>query len=517
MFMEWITLFVYSATLLLLLTYNLGQLSLIIIYLRAGHKHRAKIAVPGSAAWHNLPLVTVQLPVYNERYVVERLIDAVTALNYPTDKLEIQVLDDSTDGSVALSTRKVADYQAQGINIKLIRRPERVGFKAGALAYGLDRAMGDFVAIFDADFVPDPDFLLKTVPHFDDPKIGIVQTRWTHLNEDYSLLTQLQAFGLNAHFFIEQGGRNAADFFMNFNGTAGVWRKKAIYDAGGWSSDTLTEDLDLSYRAQLKGWKFVYREDIGSPAELPVAMAALKSQQYRWMKGAAECARKIMLNVLRAPVPFVNKVHAFFHLFSSSTFLLVFVLAVLSVPVLSIRNSHPEWALAYYLINFFQFNLLILLLFYGVPFWRSNQKKGTTGSTGRFIWQFLAYSSLMMGLSLHNSIAVIEGYIGRKTPFVRTPKFNVANGSDSWRTNVYMAQGIPWLTFLEGGMVLYFLVGIALGVYLHDYRMLFFHCMLTAGFGMVFVYSLLHTVRQSAGHSTTKPFSTDRRAAGVAA
>ncbi len=516
--MEWITLFVYSATLLLLLTYNLGQLSLIIIYLRAAHKHRAKIVVPGSVTWHNLPPVTVQLPIYNERYVVERLIDAVTALNYLTDKLEIQILDDSTDDSVELSAHKVAEYQAQGINIKLIRRPERVGFKAGALAYGLDQSMGEFVAIFDADFVPDPDFLLKTIPHFADPTIGIVQTRWTHLNEDYSLLTQLQAFGLNAHFFIEQGGRNAADFFMNFNGTAGVWRKKAIYDAGGWSSDTLTEDLDLSYRAQLKGWKFVYREDIGSPAELPVAMAALKSQQYRWMKGAAECARKIMLNVLRAPdVPFVNKVHAFFHLFSSSTFLLVFILAVLSVPVLYIRNTHPEWALAYYLINFFQYNLIILLLFYGIPFWRSNQKKGTARSTSRFVWRFMAYSSLMMGLSLHNSIAVIEGYIGRKTPFVRTPKFNVANGSDSWRTNVYMAQGIPWLTFLEGGIVLYFLVGIALGVYLHDYRMLFFHGMLTAGFGMVFVYSLLHTVRQPAGHSTTETFSTDRRAAGVAA
>ena len=516
--MEWITLFVYSVVLLLLLTYNLGQLSLIVIYLRARHKRRTNVAMPGSDAWHNLPSVTVQLPVYNERYVVERLIDAVVALNYPANKLEIQVLDDSTDDSIELSARKVALYRAEGVNIKLLRRPERTGFKAGALAYGLDQAMGDFVAIFDADFVPDPDFLLKTVPHFADPKIGIVQTRWTHLNEDYSLLTQLQAFGLNAHFFIEQGGRNAADFFMNFNGTAGVWRKAAIYDAGGWSSDTLTEDLDLSYRAQLKGWKFVYREDIGSPAELPVAMAALKSQQYRWMKGAAECARRLMLNVLRAPgVPFINKLHAFFHLFSSSTFLLVFVLAVLSVPVLYIRSTHPEWALAYYLINFFQYNLIILMLFYGIPFWRAHQQKGTGWSAVRFVGYFLAYSSLMMGLSLHNSIAVIEGYIGRKTPFVRTPKFNVANGSDSWRANIYVTQGLPWLTFLEGGMVLYFLVGIALGVYLHDYRMLFFHCMLTAGFGMVFVYSLLHTVRQSAGRPKTKPFSTDRRAVGVAA
>ncbi|WP_375447509.1 cellulose synthase family protein [uncultured Fibrella sp.] len=513
--MEQFILALYALSLLLLFGYNLGQLSLIVIYLRSGRQQQANPVVPDSVAWANLPKVTIQLPLYNERYVVERLIDSVAKLTYPADKLEIQVLDDSTDDSIELSAKKVAYYQRLGVNIQLIRRPERVGFKAGALAYGLDRAAGEFIAIFDADFVPDPDFLLKTIPHFANPSIGIVQTRWTHLNEEYSLLTRLQAFGLNAHFFIEQGGRNAADFFMNFNGTAGVWRKAAIYDAGGWSSDTLTEDLDLSYRAQLKGWKFVYREDIGSPAELPVAMAALKSQQYRWMKGAAECARRLMMNVLRSPnVPAVNKLHAFFHLFSSSTFLLVFILAFLSVPVLYIHHLHPEWATIYYLINFFQVNLLILLLFYGIPFWRSH-----TQNRVFFPWYFLAYSSLMMGLSLHNAIAVIEGYIGRKTPFVRTPKFNVQKGSDSWRSNVYMASGFPWLTLLEGGMLLYFVGGIALGVYLHDYRMLFFHCMLAAGFGMVFVYSLLHTVRPSTWLQSvdSDSSSAERRPAGAVA
>lgn len=493
--MESLIIALYATILLLLFAYNLGQLSLIVIYLRSGRQRKAKIIMPGSVDWHALPPVTVQLPLYNERYVVERLIDAVAALHYPADKLEIQVLDDSTDDSILLSEKKVAEYQQRGVNIQLIRRPERAGFKAGALAYGLDRSLGEFVAIFDADFVPDPDFLLKTVPHFSNQKVGIVQTRWTHLNEGYSLLTQLQAFGLNAHFFIEQGGRNAADLFMNFNGTAGVWRKQTIYDAGGWSSDTLTEDLDLSYRAQLKGWKFVYREDVGSPAELPVAMNALKSQQYRWMKGAAECARRLMMSVLRSPrVPLVNKLHAFFHLFSSSTFLLVFLLAVLSVPVLYIRSRHPEWDSVYYLINFFQVNLVILVLFYGIPFWLTRRQSGNGAAA--FIWFFPMYSSLMMGLSLHNTIAVVEGYIGRKTPFVRTPKFNVQNGSDSWRSNVYVTQGLPWLTLLEGGMMLYFIAGIALGLHLHDYRMLFFHWMLTVGFGTVFVYSLLHTVRR---------------------
>ena len=495
--------------------YNLGQLSLIVNYLRSKKRQTAAPIAPGSAAWFALPTVTVQLPLYNERYVVERLIDSIAALTYPIDKLEIQVLDDSTDDSIELSARKIAHYQQLGLNIQLIQRPERVGFKAGALAYGLDRAMGEFIAIFDADFVPDPDFLLRTIPHFAQSAIGIVQTRWTHLNEDYSLLTKLQAFGLNAHFFVEQGGRNAADFFMNFNGTAGVWRKKTIYDAGGWSSDTLTEDLDLSYRAQLKGWKFVYCEDIGSPAELPVAMAALKSQQYRWMKGAAECARRLMMNVLRSPnVPVVNKLHAFFHLFSSSTFLLVFVLAVLSVPVLYILSLHPEWVLVYYLINFFQFNLLVLLLFYGISFWRARTQRPIL-----YPFYFLAYSSLMMGLSLHNAIAVLEGYAGRKTPFVRTPKFNVQHGSDSWRSNVYMAAGFPWLTLLEGLVMLYFMGGIGFGLALHDYRMLFFHGMLTTGFGMVFVYSLLHTVRLSAGNRSVSahPPKAERRPAGAVA
>lgn len=496
--MEEFILFLYALALVLLFAYNCGQLSLIVIYLRTEKRRRASIIGPDSVEWARLPRVTVQLPIYNERYVVERLIDAVCALRYPAGKLEIQVLDDSTDDSVALIARKVAAYERQGVNIRHVRRPERKGFKAGALAYGLDRAEGDFIAIFDADFVPDPDFLLKTVPHFDDPCIGIVQTRWTHINEDYSLLTQLQAFGLNAHFFIEQSARNAANFFMNFNGTAGVWRKQTIYDAGGWSSDTLTEDLDLSYRAQLKGWRFVYREDVGSPAELPVAMNAIKSQQYRWMKGAAECARKIMWNVLRAPgVPLVNKLHAFFHLFSSSTFVLVLAMAVLSVPVLYIRQQHPEWDTVYYLIGFFQINLLILITFYGIPYWLTSRHQPAPVRPARFILYFPMYSSLMMGLSLHNAIAVIEGYIGRKTPFVRTPKFNVNAAGESWQGNVYVTNRISWLTALEGLLLLYFIGGIALGVYLHDFRMLTFHAMLTVGFGMVFGYSLLHAIRTS--------------------
>ncbi|MBD2757543.1 cellulose synthase family protein [Spirosoma validum] len=492
--MEILVLFLYGLALMLLFFYNCGQLSLIIIYIRSERKRRMAALATETIQPDKLPYVTVQLPVYNELYVVERLIDAVVQLQYPQDKLEIQLLDDSTDETVELIARKVADYKQQGIDIEHIRRPERKGFKAGALAYGLTIAKGEFIAIFDADFVPDPEFLLKTIPHFADPKVGIVQTRWEHLNEEFSLMTQLQAFGLNAHFTIEQSGRHAAGFLANFNGTGGVWRKSAIADAGGWQSDTLTEDLDLSYRAQLRGWKFVYREDIGSPAELPVAMNALKSQQYRWMKGAAECARKLFGKVLRTPgISFTMKLHAFFHLFSSATFILVLILGIMSVPLIYIRSHHPEWEWVFFVINLFQFNLLILITFYGIPLWFL---KPTTKA--KLVWYFPMYSSLMMGLSLHNTIAVIEGYLGRKTPFIRTPKFNVKTAADRWDANKYVSRRINWLTLVEGLLSIYFLGGLALAVYIQDFRMFFLHIMLMVGFGMVFFYSVLQSGPRSA-------------------
>ena len=504
--MEILVLIIYGLALLLLFLYNCGQLSLIIIYLRSERKRRA-IAIPVAAVnFASLPRVTIQLPVYNELYVVERLIDAVARIKYPREKLDIQLLDDSNDETVATIAAKVAEYKQQGLDIEHVRRPERTGFKAGALGYGLEFAKGEFIAIFDADFVPDPDFLLKTIPHFSDPKVGIVQTRWEHLNENFSLMTQLQAFGLNAHFIIEQGGRYAAGFLANFNGTGGVWRKAAIADAGGWQSDTLTEDLDLSYRAQLRGWTFFYREDIGSPAELPVAMNAIKSQQYRWMKGAAECARKLFVKVLRAPdVSLSAKIHAFFHLFSSATFILVLILGVMSVPLIYIRSRHPEWEWAFYVINLFQLNLLILIAFYGVPFWLLEKE-----NKAKLAWYFPLYSSLMMGLSLHNAIAVIEGYIGRKTPFVRTPKFNVTMAKDSWDANKYVSRRLGWLTIAEGLLVLYFLGGLALAFYIQDFRMFALHIMLMAGFGMVFGYSVVHAGRRPATQS--KPPRTGARA-----
>ena len=491
--MEILIIILYGLALLLLFLYNCGQLSLIIVYLRSERKRRAAIASVAPIKPADLPRVTIQLPVYNELYVVERLIDAVAQLKYPREKLDIQVLDDSSDETVDIIAAKVAEYKRQGLAIEHIRRPERTGFKAGALAYGTAFAKGEFIAIFDADFVPNPDFLLKTIPHFSDPEVAIVQTRWEHLNQDFSLITQLQAFGLNAHFTIEQSGRYAGGFLANFNGTGGVWRKAAIADAGGWQSDTLTEDLDLSYRAQLRGWKFVYREDIGSPAELPVAMNAMKSQQYRWMKGAAECARKLFTQVLRTPgVSLSMKVHAFYHLFSSATFILVLLLGIMSVPLIYIRSRHPEWEWVFFIINLFQFNLLILLSFYGIPFLLLKQNE----NKAKLAWYFPMYSSLMMGLSLHNTIAVIEGYMGRKTPFVRTPKFNVTASTDNWDANKYVSRQFGWLAVAEGILAVYFLGGLALAFYVDDFRMFALHIMLMVGFGMVFGYSLVHAGRR---------------------
>lgn len=488
--MEIIILVLYGLALLLLFVYNLGQLSLIVRYLANRSRQQVNALPADTIAEADLPLVTVQLPVYNELYVAERLIDAITRLQYPAEKLDIQVLDDSSDETVAIIAERVAYFQQRGLNIQHIRRPERTGFKAGALGYGLAQATGEFIAIFDADFIPNPDFLLKTIPNFSDPRVGIVQTRWEHLNEDFSLLTQLQAFGLNAHFTVEQSGRYVSNYFANFNGTGGVWRKTAILDAGGWQADTLTEDLDLSYRAQLRGWKFNYREDIGSPAELPVEMNALKSQQYRWMKGAAECARKLFGRVVRRPdVSLGVKIHAFMHLFSSVTFILVLVLGVLSVPLLYIRNRHPDWEIVFDIINFFQFNLLILITFYGIPFFGLSKKnKALIG------WYFPMYSSLMMGLSLHNTIAVIEGYMGRRTPFIRTPKFNANKTGDHWQGNKYIVPKLSWLTGVEGLLAVYFVGGLALAFYVADFRMFFLHILFTVGFGMVFGLSVSHAL-----------------------
>lgn len=489
---NWSVLVLYCAFLLFIFLYSLSQLKLLLAYKKALKSSQQNIKLMPES----YPMVTVQLPVYNERYVVERLIDAVMALKYPKNKLEVQVLDDSTDETSQIIQEKVGAYRSQGFDLVHIRRTKREGFKAGALAFGLDQAKGEFIAIFDADFLPPSNFLEETLPHFQDNRVGMVQSRWTHLNESQHLLTRLQAFGLDAHFTIEQGGRQASNAYINFNGTAGIWRKQCILDAGGWSSDTLTEDLDLSYRAQLKNWKFIYREDIHSPAELPVAMNALKSQQYRWTKGAAECTVKNLRKVFRKPdLDFYTRIQALFHLTNSFIFISVFMTALLSVLMLHVKTVLDFVPRLWFIGSLFLLSIGILGAFY----FTSYQRIHNNGFI-RFLPKFLAFLSMSMGLSLHNAIAVMEGYLGRKTPFVRTPKFNVSVVRNDWKHNIYLSRKLGWLPFAELLLSLGFAVAIYWGIELGDWGLVPFHAMLAVGFGLVGGTTLVHHFRIRQSH-----------------
>ncbi len=315
----------------------------------------------------------------------------------------------------------------------------------------------------------------------------MVQTRWGHINEEYSIFTRLQAFALNAHFSVEQSGRSYAGSYINFNGTAGIWRKSCIEDAGGWHLDTLSEDLDLSYRAQLKGWVFKYLEDVVSPAELPVFVSAIKSQQYRWNKGAAETARKNLPDVFRSKLPRINKIHAVFHLLNSSFLPILFFAAFISVPILFIKSGNPQFNVIFNLTSVFVIGFAGIAIFY----WASFKYYHTTGGILNFIKEFLLYIAFFLGLSLHNAIAVFEGWIGKKSPFIRTPKLNIKSSADSIEANSYVKRQINWEVILEGVLALYFVFGIGSGIYLHDYGMIPFHTLLAIGFSAVFISSLL--------------------------
>lgn len=486
--MEIILIIVYTVALSLIFLYSLAQLNLLVNYIKAQKKDDNEKLYDFSDP-DQIPLVTIQLPVYNELYVMERLLDGISKIQYPKDKLEIQVLDDSTDESVEITSGKVKELVEMGFDITQIRRVDRVGFKAGALKEGMKNAKGEYLAIFDADFLPQADFLLKTIPHFRDDKIGVVQTRWGHINRDYSLLTKMQAFALDAHFTIEQVGRNTKHHFINFNGTAGVWRKACILDAGNWQSDTLTEDLDLSYRSQLKGWKFKYLEDVETPAELPVVISAARSQQFRWNKGGAENFRKMKGRLIfDKNISLKTKVHGLIHLLNSSMFLSIFVVAILSIPMLYIKGMRPEYK------SFFQFTSLFVLstIIFFACYWVAYKRIHGKGirSFGNYIRDFFFFFSVAMGFSLHNSLAVIEGHMGKKSAFIRTPKFNVTTLKDSWKNNKYLQGKLSVVNYVEGFLVLYFLFGIVSAFKLTDYGLLPFHLMLFFGFGFVFYKSV---------------------------
>jgi len=477
----------YTFALLLVFLYSLAQLSLLINYIRSIKNPDHSVKFDFSKT-EEIPYVTIQLPIYNEMYVVERLLENIARIEYPTDKLEIQVLDDSTE-PVEKTALQIQKLQQTGLDIKHICRENRIGFKAGALKEGLKIAKGEFIAVFDSDFLPKKDWLYQTVPYFKDPEIGVVQTRWGHINRDYSLLTKIQAFALDFHFILEQVGRNFGKHFINFNGTAGIWRKECIMDAGNWSGDTLTEDLDLSYRAQMKKWKFKYLEDVETPAELPVVISAARSQQFRWNKGAAENFQKNYSKLLwNKNLTAGTKFHGFFHLLNSSMFLVILLLAVLSLPVLYIKNSNPQFIGYFNVIAFFAISTLIFFICYWVTYTKIHGKG--IKSFFSFVGMFITFFSVAMGFSVHNSLAVLEGHFGKKSEFIRTPKFNINNLKDSWKGNKYLSKNLSFSIILEAMLWLYFGFAIFSAFKLNDFGLIIFHLMLFSGFGFVVVKSL---------------------------
>ena len=478
----------YTLALLLVFFYSLAQLNLLFNYLKYKKKgtHGPLIDLSKKEL---VPYVTIQLPIYNEAYVVERLLENIAFMEYPKDRLEIQVLDDSTDASVEKTASLIKGLQDKGLDIVHVRRTNREGYKAGALKEGLAIAKGSLIAIFDADFLPQKDWLLQTVPHFGSEEIGVVQTRWGHINRDYSILTRIQAFALDAHFTLEQVGRNAQGHFINFNGTAGIWRKECILDAGNWEGDTLTEDLDLSYRAQLKNWRFKYLEEVETPAELPVVISAARSQQFRWNKGGAENFRKSVAKVLRAPhLSGKTKFHGVMHLLNSSMFLCVFLVGVLSIPMMYIKSVFVELAWVFQLTSFFIVSTIILFVCYWFTY-RNIQGKGLEHFI-QYIGLFFTFFTVALGFSLHNSLAVLEGHRGKRSEFVRTPKFNINSLKDSWKGNQYLSKKISPNVLIEGVLMCYFLYGMYLAVPLNDFGLFPFHFMLFLGFGFVFFKSL---------------------------
>ncbi|MCF2874600.1 MULTISPECIES: cellulose synthase family protein [unclassified Tenacibaculum] len=492
MILEYVIIAIYTISLVLILLYALAQLNLLFNYLKAQRKEDTSPKFDFSNE-EEIPYVTIQLPVYNELYVMERLLDNIAKLKYPSDKLEIQVLDDSTDESVISTGKHIEELQKKGLDIQHIRRENRQGFKAGALKEGLKIAKGEFIAIFDADFLPQENWLLQTVPYFKNPEIGVVQTRWGHINRNYSTLTKIQAFALDAHFTLEQVGRNSQGHFINFNGTAGIWRKECIYDAGNWEGDTLTEDLDLSYRAQLKKWKFKYLENVETPAELPVIISAARSQQFRWNKGGAENFQKMLKRIItNKNISLKTKVHGMLHLLNSSMFTCIFLVAILSIPMLYIKNEYAHLKVYFIVMSFFIVSTLIFFVCYWFMYKRTYG--GGFLNFIKYIGAFFSFFSIAMGFSLHNTIAVLEGHIGKKSEFIRTPKFNIKSLKDSWKNNKYIRKRPSMNVVIEGLLAIYFAFGMysafIVGDQGGDFGLFPFHFMLFFGFGYVFFKSI---------------------------
>jgi cellulose synthase/poly-beta-1,6-N-acetylglucosamine synthase-like glycosyltransferase len=430
-------------------------------------------------------MITVQLPMFNEMYVVSRLLEAVSRLNYPKESLEIQVLDDSTDETQDIAKKKVKELKNKGFNIYYLHRKNRQGYKAGALEAGLKIAKGEFIALFDADFLPQPEILNKTIHYFTDPKVGMVQVRWGHINQDFSLFTQIQSMLLDGHFIIEHTARNRSGRFFNFNGTAGIWRRQAIEDAGGWQHDTLTEDMDLSYRAQLKGWKFIYLPEIVSPAELPIEMNAFKSQQFRWAKGSIQTAKKILPQVFKSNFPFKVKLEALFHLTNNIAYPLMVMLSLLLLPTLALRTQHG-WR---------EVLLIDLPLFFGttisIGIFYLTSYHAIYGKVLRALKRLPLLMATGIGLSINQAKAVIEGLWSRESEFVRTPKHGIKKKGEKWTKMKY--QGILSLvSIFEIAFIFYFIFTIVIALSGNHYLSVPFLLLFLGGYTYIGILSLYH-------------------------
>ncbi len=490
-----ITTFVYGVSLTLLCTFGIHRYYLSYIYSR----NKNKVPTP-KGKFNTLPMVTVQLPVYNEMYVVERLIASVCELDYPKERLEIQVLDDSTDNTTEIARRCVSYYREMGFNISCLHRENRDGYKAGALREGLKSSIGELVAIFDADFMPPADFLKKTVDFFFDPQIGIVQVRWGHVNQDYSTLTKAQSILLDGHFVIEQTARFNNGMFFNFNGTAGVIRKECIESSGGWQHDTLTEDLDLSYRAQLAGWQLVYLKDTTADAELPVDMNAFKSQQHRWAKGGVQTAFKILPQIFRKKdLPFKVKSEAFFHLFGNISYLLLLVLLLLMFPMGFFWQSVAWHKLVLFNLFAISAGTLSFAFFYALTVKETHGKNWL----GHLKYVPIAIS-VGAGIAINNSKAVLEAFLGKKSEFRRTPKFAVTSKSDNWQSRNYVSsKEITALVEITLGVL--FLIQTLYAVYMGYYGWIPFLILIQFGFLYTGFLSIFHSNAKKSSESTLGP------------
>lgn len=483
--LDWTVLIIYFSILTILAIYGIYRVKQVIEFWRySKFPPTAKAQFPEE----QLPHITVQLPLFNEMYVVERLVKAVAEIDYPRDRIEIQVLDDSTDETVKIAQATVAAYARAGFDIHYIHRDDRTGFKAGALENGMKTAKGELIAIFDADFVPKPDFLRKLVHHFTDPTVGCAQMRWAHINGSYNLLTRLQTIMLDGHFVVEQTTRNRTGNFFNFNGTAGIWRREAIELSGGWQHDTLTEDTDLSFRAQLMGWRFVYLLDEEAPAEIPVDVNAFKAQQRRWAKGVLQVWFKLYRRIWYAPLPLRVKLEMFFRLTGNISYPLMIVASFMQFPLLLVRYNQGLYQLMLLDVPLLFFSTVSVVLFYGTAVWYLDQKRSSR------LLHLPLVMGLGIGLAFSNARAVLEALLGVKSEFVRTPKYRVEKTDDeSWKRKKYKRKH-GWLPLLELSFAIYFVFAIAYAVRMHMWGPIFFLLLFFFGYGYMGTLSLLQAV-----------------------